>query len=191
MAKLASKIYGDALFEIAAAEGRIDSLWEEVRAVKKAMSDNRELTALMEHPNVVKEEKLKLLEDIFRGRVSDDMTGFLLIVETKGRYGELPAIFDYFENKVKEYKNIGVVYITSPRGLSGEWKERIEAKILATTKYETLEAHYRTDESLIGGLVIRLGDRVVDSSVKHKLEQLTLGLEKISLETKKEGAFVQ
>ena len=43
----------------------------------------------------------------------------------------------------------------------------------------------------MGGLIIRLGDRVVDSSVKHKLEQLTLGLEKISLETKKEGAFVQ
>lgn len=191
MAKLASKIYGDALFELAVEEGRVDSLWEEVRAVRKAMSENRGLTALMEHPNVVKEEKLKLLEDIFRGRVSDDMTGFLLVVETKGRYGELPGIFDYFENKVKEYKNIGVVYITSPARLSGEWKKKIEAKILDTTKYETLEAHYRVDESLMGGLIIRLGDRVVDSSVKHKLEQLTLGLEKISLETKKEGAFVQ
>ncbi|WP_148411813.1 ATP synthase F1 subunit delta [Murimonas intestini] len=191
MAKLASKIYGDALFELAVEEGRVDSLWEEVRAVRKAMSENRGLTALMEHPNVVKEEKLKLLEDIFRGRVSDDMTGFLLVVETKGRYGELPGIFDYFENKVKEYKNIGVVYITSPARLSGEWKKKIEAKILVTTKYETLEAHYRVDESLMGGLIIRLGDRVVDSSVKHKLEQLTLGLEKISLETKKEGAFVQ
>lgn len=191
MAKLASKIYGDALFELAVEDGRIDSLWEEVRAVRKAMSENRELTALMEHPNVVKEEKLKLLEDIFKGRVSDDMTGFLLTVETKGRYGELPGIFDYFEDRVKEYKNIGVAYITSPAGLSREWKEKIEAKILATTKYETLEAHYRIDESLMGGLIIRLGDRVVDSSVKHKLEQLTLGLEKISLETKKEGAFVQ
>ena len=191
MAKLASKIYGDALFELAVEEGRVDNLWEEVRAVRKAMSDSRELTALMEHPNVVKEEKLKLLEDIFRGRVSDDMTGFLLTVETKGRYGELPGIFNYFEDRVKEYKNIGVAYITSPYELSGEWKERIEAKILATTDYKTLEAHYRTDGSLMGGLIIRLGDRVVDSSVKHKLEQLTLGLEKVSLETKKEGAFVQ
>lgn len=190
MAKLASKIYGDALFELAVEEGRVDSLWEEVRAVRKAMSENRGLTALMEHPNVVKEEKLKLLEDIFRGRVSDDMTGFLLVVETKGRYGELPGIFDYFENKVKEYKNIGVVYITSPARLSGEWKKKIEAKILVTTKYETLEAHYRVDESLMGGLIIRLGDRVVDSSVKHKLEQLTLGLEKISLETKKDRKSV-
>ena len=91
MAKLASKIYGDALFELAVEEGRVDSLWEEVRAVRKAMSENRGLTALMEHPNVVKEEKLKLLEDIFRGRVSDDMTGFLLVVETKGRYFPCPA----------------------------------------------------------------------------------------------------
>ena len=41
MAKLASKIYGDALFELAVEEGRVDSLWEEVRAVRKAMSENR------------------------------------------------------------------------------------------------------------------------------------------------------
>ena len=109
MAKLASKVYGDALFELAVEENKVEEFWEEVSAVREVLTGNTELSALMEHPNFVKEEKLVLLEKIFKGRVSDDMTGFLLTVETKGRYGELPGIFDYFEAKVKEYKKIRCV----------------------------------------------------------------------------------
>lgn len=191
MAKLASKVYGDALFELAVEENKVEEFWEEVSAVREVLTGNTELSALMEHPNFVKEEKLVLLEKIFKGRVSDDMTGFLLTVETKGRYGELPGIFDYFEAKVKEYKKIGVVYVTSPQELSEKWKDRIQKKVMETTDYKTLEMHYQVDGSLIGGIIIRIGDRVVDSSVKHKLEELTLKLSKISLETRKEGADVQ
>lgn len=191
MAKLASKVYGDALFELAVEENKVEEFWEEVSAVREVLTGNTELSALMEHPNFVKEEKLVLLEKIFKGRVSDDMTGFLLTVETKGRYGELPGIFDYFEAKVKEYKKIGVVYVTSPQELSEKWKDRIQKKVMETTDYKTLEMHCQVDASLIGGLIIRIGDRVVDSSVKHKLEELTLKLSKISLETRKEGADVQ
>ena len=54
-------------------------------------------------------------------------------------------------------------------------------KLLETTEYETMEMNYTTDSSLIGGMVIRIGDRVVDSSIKHKLNDLTRDLLKIQL----------
>lgn len=58
---------------------------------------------------------------------------------------------------------------------------------MATTDYKTLEIDWQVDKSLIGGLVIRIGDRVVDGSLKYKLNQLTSQLLKISLDDKKEG----
>ena len=57
MAKLVSKTYGDALFEIAAESGRMDAFFEEVKDVLTVLSQNTELAKLMNHPKVVKEEK--------------------------------------------------------------------------------------------------------------------------------------
>ena len=77
--------------------------------------------------------------------------------------------------------------VASAVELRTEQKEKIREKLLATTKYQSLEITWKVDESLIGGLVIRIGDRVVDSSLKYKLDQLKSQLLKISLEDGKEG----
>jgi F-type H+-transporting ATPase subunit delta len=71
--------------------------------------------------------------------------------------------------------------------LREEQQDVIRKKLLATTDYKSLEITWKVDESLIGGMIIRIGDRVVDSSLKFKLEQLTSQLLKVSLEEKKEG----
>ena len=187
MAKLASQVYGNALFELAVEENRIDELMEEVSAVSQILEENQDFTKVMTHPKIPKEEKLELLDGIFKGRVSDELTGFLKIVVTKERYKELPAIFAWFTARVKEYKKIGIASVVSAAPLSESWKQQIEQRLIATTSYETMEIDYAVDESLIGGAVIRIGDRVVDSSVKTKLSRLTAELMKISLESEKEG----
>ncbi len=128
-----------------------------------------------------------MVEDVFKGRVSDALTGFLRIVVAKGRYRELPGIFAYFIARVKEYKKIGVAVVTSAVPLTGAQKQRIEKRLLDTTQYKTMEIDYRVDASKIGGLMIRIGDRVVDSTVSSKLSALTASLMKISLESEKEG----
>ena len=65
-----------------------------------------------------------------------------------------------------------MAYVTSAMELSQARKKEIEEKLLSTTSYKSMEMNYSVDESLIGGLVIRIGDRVVDSSIKTKLEGL-------------------
>ena len=73
------------------------------------------------------------------------------------------------------------VQVTSAMELDEQWKEKIREKLLGTTGYKELEISYQVDESLIGGMIIRLKDRVVDSSIKSQLERLKGQLEKISL----------
>ena len=181
MAKLVSQVYGGALFELALERQSVDNLFEEVLVVREALAESKELVQMLTHPQIAKEEKLSVVEKVFRGRVSDDLTGFLLLVVDKGRAGELDAVLGYFLSKVKEYKKIGVVEVISAVELSAEQKKRTEEKLLATTDYTTVEMHYKVDAALIGGLVIRIGDRVVDSSIRTKLQQLEKQLHKIQI----------
>ena len=65
--------------------------------------------------------------------------------------------------------------------LNEDQKKEIENKLLATTPFDRMEMHYQVEEDLIGGMVIRIGDRVVDSSVKTKLFELQRELLKVQL----------
>lgn len=181
MAKLVSKVYGEALFEVAMEQGKTQELMEEVSQVQEVIAQNPELDKLFKHPAIPKQDKIQVMENIFKGRVSDELTGFLELVITKERYSALPAIFKYFVDRVKEERKIGVAYVTSAMELSDSQKKSVEKKLLDTTSYQRMEMHYTVDASLIGGMQIRIGDRVVDSSIRTKIEDLTKQLLQIQL----------
>jgi len=181
MAKLVSKTYGDALFELATEDSKQDVLFEEAVFVKTLLNENDEFVKMMNHPQITREEKEVIIENVFKGRVSDDMTGFLTLLVTNGRFAELESVLDYFIAKIKEFKKIGIAYVVTPLPLTDKQKSDVEEKLLATTAYEKMEMNYEIDESLIGGMTIRVGDRVIDSSVKSKLDKLTKDLKQIKL----------
>ncbi len=181
MAKLVSKTYGDALFELALEKDCISETKEEVAAVRAVFVENTELLKLLNHPELSGNEKIDIVEKLFKGKVSDDMVGFLTVIVKKGRYNDIPAIFTYIQERIKEYQGIGVAKVSAPMELTKAQKRAIEDKLLATTKYKTFEMEYTVDESLIGGLVIRIQDRVVDSSIKTKLANMVKQLNQIQL----------
>ena len=172
MAKLVSKTYGEALFELVLEKGTMDEALEELNGVLGVLKEHGELDQLLTHPKISKEEKISVMEQVFKGRISDDVLGFLLILIEKDRYTELPAVAEYFISQVREYKNIGTAQVTSAFPVTEEQKKQIEEKLLSTTDYTAFEMEYQTDPSLIGGVIIRLGDRVVDGSVRNKLAKL-------------------
>ena len=181
MAKLVSKVYGDALYEEAMEKNVLSDWFDEVQALEVIFRDNSDLVQFLNHPQIIKEEKIKVMENIFSGKISDGLMGFLVIVIEKGRQNDILPICDYFIERVKEYKKIGIVKVTSAVSLSDEQKARIEKRVLETTAYVSLETAYTVDPSLLGGLVIRIGDRVVDSSVKTHLEELKRDLLKLKM----------
>ena len=181
MAKLVSKTYGDALFELAVEENKEDLLLEEAVSVKKLFEENDELSKMINHPQISREEKEKVIENVFKGRVSDELSGLLKLLVTNGRFSELSSVLDYFIAKIKDYKKIGIAYVVTPLELSDKQKSDIEKKLLDTTEYETMEMNYDIDESLIGGMTIRIKDRVIDSSIKSKLNKLTKELLSVKL----------
>ncbi|WP_077612552.1 ATP synthase F1 subunit delta [Clostridium sp. Marseille-P2415] len=181
MAKLVSKVYGDALFEEALEKQEVDALFEEVKGLQMVWRESRELAELLDNPKIVKEEKIGIIKNVFAGRVSDDLMGFLAVIVDKGRQKDIPAICEYFVNAVKEYKNIGVAHVTSAVELKEEQKAQLLKKLLDTTRYVDFEMDYKVDPSIIGGMVIRIGDRVVDSSIKTQIYELRRSLSKLQL----------
>lgn len=181
MAKLVSKVYGDALMEAALEHQEVDALFDEAKALMEVWKENPELAVLLDNPKVVKEEKLEVLERVFNNRISPDMLGFLTTAVEKGRHKEIPSILEYFIGQVKEVKKIGTAFVSSAVELSSAQKAQVRERLLATTSYEEFELHYTVDPSLIGGMVIRIGDRVVDSSIKTQIYELQKELTRIQL----------
>ncbi|MDR2889338.1 MAG: ATP synthase F1 subunit delta [Lachnospiraceae bacterium] len=172
MAKLISKTYGEALFELAVEEAKTEEFLGELTEIRLILEANPDFTRLMNHPKIRKEEKCAVLTECFKGRISDELTGFLLLIVTKDRYREIETILDYFCAEVKKLQGIGVAHIVSAITLTEIRKAQIEERLLSVTDFRQMEMHFSVDASLIGGMVIRIGDRVVDSSVKSKLAKL-------------------
>ena len=173
MAKLVSKTYGDALFELALEEKKEDVLFEEAKTFLEVIHADDELVKFMKHPKIVKEDKIKTGNNIFEKHFSKEFAGFLLVLVQKDRFAEVEKTLEYFIGRMKDHKKIGVAYVSTAAALSDAQKEKVSARLLETTDFETFEMNYTVDESLLGGMVIRVGDRVVDTSIKNRLRELS------------------
>ena len=180
MAKLVSKVYGDALFETAMEKELVDTFYEETSALLPILQANPELFSVLGNPQIVKEE-VALLHQVFSGKIAEELMGFLSIIVEKDRQNEMISILKYFIQRVKEFKKIGAAYVTSAVELGAEQKAALEKRLLETTGYMQFEMHYDVDTSLLGGMVIRIGDRVVDSSIKTRLYELKKELSALQL----------
>lgn len=181
MAKLISRTYAQALFELAVEENKTQLFLEEVTGLLEVIRSSTEFGQFMNHPKIPKEEKLQVVKNVFDGKVSRELTGFLVTIIEKDRYTEIEAILLEVIASIKEYNHIGTAYVTTAIALDDREKSEIENRLLATTRYETIECSYKVDAGLIGGMVIRMGDRVVDSSIRTKLDKLERDLFAIQL----------
>lgn len=106
--------------------------------------------------------------------------GFLSIIVEKDRQNEI-LDSGIFHPEGEGIQKIGAAYVTSAVELGAEQKAALEKRLLETTGYVQFEMHYDVDASLLGGMVIRIGDRVVDSSIKTRLYELKKELSALQL----------
>ena len=128
-----------------------------------------------------KEDKEHFIEDTFGRVISKEMTGLLVLMIAKDRHKDIVETLNMFMAKVLEYKKIGTAYVKTAVPLSEEQKEKVLKRLLATTDYKEFRMNYSVEPELLGGMIIRINDRVVDSSIKTKLDKLAGDLKKIQL----------
>lgn len=169
------------MFAVALEEARMDEFFEAAKGLLEVFRANEDFEKLMIHPKIIKEDKVKIIKEAFEGQIPDEMLGLMTLMVTKNREKDMQKVFDYFVELVREEKKIGKADVTTAIPLSAEQKAQVEGRLLETTEYESFEMNYEVDKSLIGGMIVRIKDRVIDSSIQTKLNNLSRNLRDIQV----------
>ncbi len=164
--------YAKPLLDLAIEKNELDGVLSDVKSIKSALG-NRDLFLLMKSPIIKADKKLSIAKSIFKGKVSDMVFSFIEIIIKKGRENILPEIVDEFISEYKTYKKITTVTLITAKELAKSELEAIKGKLLASDiTEEQVEIHTAVDPKIIGGFIIKIGDKLYDASVLHKLEEI-------------------
>jgi F-type H+-transporting ATPase subunit delta len=164
--------YAKALLSAAKKAGNLEQVAEDFRAtIVEVLDKLPRLEHVLASALIAPEEKLPLIERVFRGRVTPTFLNFLKVVATKGRLGALRATYREFLKHYDEYRGIVRVKLTTASAVSPQVQERIQQTLRSMLDGEPV-IDAQIDPELIGGLVLRVGDAVYDGSVARQLQQM-------------------
>lgn len=182
MARSVENVYADAFLESAAESGKQAAFLRDANLLIETLRLNPEILYAVRNPALSREERERFLSELFSSELEPETLGFLNVILEKKREDRLLSILERFVRMAEEKAGVCRVSVVTPFPVTEDEKLRIEKKIRETAGYETYHFRYETDESLVGGIVIRIRDRVVDGSVKNRLNVLTKELMKAKVE---------
>lgn len=165
------KAYASALIDVAIEAGKEAQINEDIAALDVVMKENPELLKMLQTPSVSKADKHSMIENIFGGKVQDEVINFMLLLADNSRYYCWPEIMKAYKKLLDEKQGLvsGVVYSVKP--LSKDVLAKVEASVGAQLG-EQLKLENRVDETLIGGFKVFVDGKVVDASFKTGLENI-------------------
>jgi F-type H+-transporting ATPase subunit delta len=169
----AARRYAEAAFDIARADGTLERWERDLATLRETFSDER-LRALVEHPAVPFPEKEKVVRRVVTD-VSPEALALALLMIRRGRPGAIEPMVVRFGELVRRERGISLAEVRTALPLEAEQRTAI-AERLRTLTGDRIEMNEVVDESLIGGLSVRIGDRLYDASVRSRLERLSARL---------------
>ncbi|KAF1086023.1 ATP synthase subunit delta [Sporotomaculum syntrophicum] len=171
--------YAEALYEIAVRENLVDQLESELLAVNKVLNESEPLKKVVLHPRITANEKKEVLASLFKDHISEIMMSFLGFVLDRQRELFLADIAEYFTGLANKARNISDIQVTSAVELTEEEKKNMDAAMAKSTG-KKVKLTFNVDQELLGGVVVRVGDKVIDGSVRTRLQTLREHLRQIS-----------
>ena len=163
--------YSKALFNTALEKNKIDAVLSDLMEVQTLAEKNDRFAALLQNPLIQVNRKMKIITELFKGRVDDLTFSFLSLVTQKKRIDFLLEMISYFAARIDEHNGILNGQVYSAAEIPAAQVEEIKVKMESFTgKKVRLEC--RIDEQLIGGFVVKVRDTVIDLSVQGQLEKL-------------------
>jgi F-type H+-transporting ATPase subunit delta len=166
----AGRRYAEAAFELAIRDDKVD-VWQRDLALAAAMARDARVVRVIDSPAVPFNERRKVVEQLLVKRVSPQALNLALLLAKRGRFGVLPSVSSEYDAKVRQTRGIVAATVTTPEPLSATGLAAVRTRVeqLAGAKVELATA---VDPGLIGGLTVKIGDRLIDASVRGRLERL-------------------
>lgn len=173
-----ARIYAHALYGLADSMGQAESVREELDSLDTLLDAQPDLVAVFDSPLVGADRRADLLEKSFRGQLSDLVVDTLQVMNRKGRLGIAAALVEAYRQEDDRINGRIQATVTTAVPLSAELRARVESAVLTIGRrlasaddleVRSVELIEEVDESLLGGMVVRGGVRVFDSSVRSEV----------------------
>lgn len=166
--------YAKAAFKFALEHDALDQ-WSQTLGFLAAVTSDAQMKMVLQSPTLSSEEKAQTLLSLQAGELGEQSKNFVCQLAENSRLSLLPEIFHLFELLKAEQEKTVDIEVSTAYELAPEQEQQL-AQSLKNRLGREVFIHSDVDKSLIGGLVIRAGDLVIDSSVKGKLEKLSASL---------------
>ena len=164
--------YAVALADVVTAHGEAQEVREELAAWESMTQANPQLLELFRHPTIPHEQKRAVLDDLLaRTRPRPTTANFLQVLLQNHRLGDLSEVNNQFAQELDRRANVVTAQVTTARPLPRDAQESLRAKLSQMTG-RSVKLEFEVDDSLIGGVVTRIGSTLYDGSVRGQLEQM-------------------
>jgi F-type H+-transporting ATPase subunit delta len=165
-------VYSEALLDVAQERGLAEEIGQELRAlVTEVYANAPEIEGQLSSPVVKRTAKVPFLEKVFKGRVSDLLYNFLIVLNAKDRMGLLRHVLAAYSGLLDQRAKRVRVSVRSAVPLSSEQTERLKQLIAQATGLDPIIAE-KADPDLLGGMIVQVGDHVFDSSVRNRIDAI-------------------
>ena len=170
MASSAAKRYAQAIFSLGTERGTLDA-WQSDLTLLANLVGDRAVATYLTNPSVTADRKLATVESVIDANVQPEARNLVRLLIERDRAAMIPEIKELFDDQVRAERGIVVADVTTAEPLSDAERDLVRRKIEDLTG-KTVELSLRIDPAIIGGIIIRIGDQVIDGSVRNKLEKL-------------------
>ncbi|NVO30834.1 ATP synthase F1 subunit delta [Hymenobacter lapidiphilus] len=164
--------YAKSLIDLALERGELEQVKQDMDLFSKTLSENRDLRMLLRNPIVKHDKKLAILQAIFGGKVTTMTEKFFTLVTKHNREDSLVFIGDEFLKQYNLKKGVQVAQVTTATPLDPALRESLSQLVREQAGMPGVTLQEKIDPALIGGFVLRIGDRLIDDSVSYRLRKL-------------------
>lgn len=163
--------YAKSLLDLAIEKNMVDKVYDDMQFIKKTCESSHELLVFLKSPVIKMDKKIDVFKALFFSHTSELTNTYLELIARKKRATILPEIADAFVSQFKKHKNITTATITSAVKLDESSRKRA-LEIVKSNASGEVELVEKINPELIGGFVLRVGDKQVDNSVARQLQNL-------------------
>lgn len=163
------KEYAAALYMLAAESGSEREYAAALEAVSSVLAAEPDYILLLRSPSIPKEERTRALAEAFEGRVPEQVLSFMQLLCEHGQIGAFEGCREEYDRLLREAERRSIAYVTSAAELDAAQKARLKEK-LERTSGDKIELVCEVDPSLVGGVTVKLGDKLLDGSLKSRLQ---------------------
>ena len=169
---LVEKRYAEALIKTSNNENSLDNMQRDLDQVYDVISNNEELNKLLNNASIKSLDKKSVLEKIFSTQIEPITMNFLKLLVDKGRIKNLKEIkseFSILADELRRYLNIDVI---TAMEIDNKQLEEIGEKFKKQYNSKAVKVNHKVDPEIIGGVIVKIGDRMIDASIKGKLDNM-------------------